>query len=82
MSSKKTGVDMAMSLERFANNRQANHGTGSLHGMVVQRLGYMITTGQFKAREVLPSAEELCQRLGVGRSVLREGLKVLSQKGF
>lgn len=55
---------------------------GSLHGMVVERLGFLIASGEFKAGDVLPNAEELSARLGVGRSVLREGLKVLSGKGM
>ncbi|MCO5066337.1 MAG: FadR family transcriptional regulator [Rhizobiaceae bacterium] len=56
--------------------------SGSLHGMVVERLGFLIASGEFKAGDVLPNADELSERLGVGRSVLREGLKVLSGKGM
>lgn len=55
---------------------------GSLHGMVVERLGFLIASGEFKAGDLLPNADDLSARLGVGRSVLREGLKVLSGKGM
>ena len=34
----------------------------------------LIASGEFKAGDVLPNADELSARLGVGRSVLREGL--------
>lgn len=50
--------------------------------MVVEQLGFLIASGEFKAGDVLPNADELSGRLGVGRSVLREGLKVLSGKGM
>lgn len=68
--------------ERFIGGRPARVGAGSLHGMVVERLGFLIASGEFKAGDVLPNADELSARLGVGRSVLREGLKVLSGKGM
>ena len=68
---------------RFAVGKPAARaGAGSLHGMVVERLGFLIASGEFKAGDVLPNADELSARLGVGRSVLREGLKVLSGKGM
>ncbi|SIQ58835.1 transcriptional regulator, GntR family [Rhizobium sp. RU35A] len=55
---------------------------GNLHEILVRRLGHMIVSGVFGAGEVLPPADELCQRFDVTRSVLREGLKVLSGKGM
>lgn len=67
---------------RFVGGRPGTRALGSLHGMVVERLGFLISSGAFKAGEVLPNTEELSARLGVGRSVLREGLKVLSGKGM
>lgn len=62
--------------------RIATRTAAGLHGMVVERLGFLIASGEFKAGDVLPNADELSARLGVGRSVLREGLKVLSGKGM
>lgn len=50
--------------------------------MVVEQLGFLIASGEFKAGDVLPNADDLSARLKVGRSVLREGLKVLSGKGM
>lgn len=55
---------------------------GNLHEILVRRLGHMIVSGAFGAGEALPPAEELCERFSVTRSVLREGLKVLSGKGM
>lgn len=66
----------------FMRERHARRAAASLHGMVVERLGFLIASGEFKAGDVLPNTEELSARLGVGRSVLREGLKVLSGKGM
>ncbi len=57
-------------------------GSGNLHEMAVQRLGFMIASGAFSAGDLLPGADELCALLGVGRSVLREALKILSGKGM
>lgn len=78
---KKSPFDLPMASGRFMGERPAAR-AGSLHGMVVERLGFLIAAGEFKAGDVLPNADELSARLGVGRSVLREGLKVLSGKGM
>lgn len=67
---------------RFMGNRPASRATAGLHGMVVEKLGFLIASGEFKAGDILPNATELSARLSVGRSVLREGLKVLSGKGM
>lgn len=71
-----------LSSGRFVRERPAARVAASLHGMVVEQLGFLIASGEFKAGDVLPNADELSARLGVGRSVLREGLKVLSGKGM
>lgn len=70
------------SIGHFVRERPAGRVSASLHGMVVEQLGFLIASGEFKAGDVLPNADELSARLGVGRSVLREGLKVLSGKGM
>lgn len=52
-----------------------------LHGIVVQQVGLMITTGRLGAdQQIVP--EQLCEQLGVSRSVIREALRVLQAKGM
>lgn len=82
MNNKKTLFTSPLAANPFARERQSARVSASLHGMVVERLGFLIASGEFKAGDVLPNADELSARLGVGRSVLREGLKVLSGKGM
>src|SRR5690242_3421838 len=41
-----------------------------------------IENGQFKPGDRLPSVEQLAQELSVGRSSIREGLRVLEAKGI
>jgi DNA-binding FadR family transcriptional regulator len=49
---------------------------------VVQRIGQEIVTGRLKAGEMLPNEADLCEQLGVSRSVLREAVRVLASKGL
>ena len=81
MNNKRKPFDTPVTGGRLMGNRSTAY-VGSLHGMVVERLGFLIASGEFEAGDVLPNADELSTRLGVGRSVLREGLKVLSGKGM
>jgi DNA-binding FadR family transcriptional regulator len=57
----------------------SSHG---LHGRLVHELGLRIVTGQFSAGDTLPTEEKLVVELGVGRSALREAVKVLAGKGL
>ncbi|WP_454818741.1 FadR/GntR family transcriptional regulator [Labrys neptuniae] len=82
MKKEKTLSSPANHNSRFIGNRPATRTAAGLHGMVVEKLGFLIASGEFKAGDILPNADELSARLGVGRSVLREGLKVLSGKGM
>lgn len=41
-----------------------------------------IKTGEWKTDQKLPSERELAEQYGVGRNVVREALKVLSEKGL
>ena len=82
MKNKDTPIYPSLPGGHFMGDRPATRAAGSLHGMVVERLGFLIASGEFKAGDNLPNADELSARLGVGRSVLREGLKVLSGKGM
>ncbi|MFN8622854.1 MAG: FadR/GntR family transcriptional regulator [Chloroflexota bacterium] len=53
-----------------------------LHQEVVHRLGLAIVRGEYAAGETLPRADDLAVELGVSRTVLREGMKVLAEKGL
>ena len=52
------------------------------HGRVVHTLGLRIAGGDLAPGEPLPTEEELVGELGVGRSALREAMKVLGGKGL
>lgn len=52
------------------------------HGRVVHTLGARIASGGLAPGEPLPTEEELVGELGVGRSALREAMKVLGGKGL
>lgn len=52
------------------------------HQVVVQRLSQAITQGFFAAGEHLPSERELCEQLGVSRTIVREAIRVLAAQGI
>lgn len=53
-----------------------------LHGQVVHSLGELIVRGTFPPGSAVPTEEQLVEQLGLGRSALREGIKVLAGKGL
>jgi DNA-binding FadR family transcriptional regulator len=55
---------------------------GARHGLVVHTLGPQIVRGDRKPGESVPTEEALVTELGVGRSAIREGVKVLAGKGL
>lgn len=55
--------------------------SGGLHGYVVNELGGEIAQGKLAAGAVL-SMTDLCERFGVSRSVIREGLRALESLGL
>jgi GntR family transcriptional regulator, galactonate operon transcriptional repressor len=55
---------------------------GARHGRVVHLLGQRIVAGALGPGELLPTEGELVAELGVGRSAVREGVKVLAGKGL
>lgn len=53
-----------------------------LHQEVVHQLGLAIVRGDHAPGEVLARGDELAASIGVSRTVLREAMKVLSEKGM
>ncbi len=51
----------------------------SLSDVLAGRIANAITSGKFIPLSQLPSERELCEQFGVGRSTLREALKVLQE---
>lgn len=54
----------------------------SLHQQVIHELGSQIIGGTLGEGDRLPNAEELSDELGVSRTVTREALRVLEEKGL
>ncbi|CAE6953105.1 MULTISPECIES: transcriptional regulator GlcC [Pseudomonas] len=50
--------------------------------VVAERIERLIVDGVLKAGQPLPSERRLCEKLGISRSALREGLKVLRGRGI
>ncbi len=53
-----------------------------LHREVVQQLGLRIVRGEYRPGQVLARGDELAASMGVSRTVLREAMKVLADKGL
>jgi DNA-binding FadR family transcriptional regulator len=68
-----SGAAMSVGFQSFNN---------SLHAAAVDAIGRWIVQGKFQPGDVLPNAEDTRDLIGVGRSVLREAIKVLAGKGL
>jgi DNA-binding FadR family transcriptional regulator len=55
---------------------------GRRHSRVVHDLGSAIVRGRISPGALMPTENELVEEYGVGRSALREGVKVLAGKGL
>ena len=51
-------------------------------GGVVSDLGCRIVSGEWRSGDILPTETELMGQLGVGRSVVREAMRILNAKGL
>lgn len=49
---------------------------------VAERIEHLISAGVLKIGQPLPSERRLCEKLGVSRSALREGLRILRGRGI
>jgi DNA-binding FadR family transcriptional regulator len=70
------GADLAVRLPVDASGRRG------LHALVVRQLGLRIVRGDLLPNETLPNEDELSEQLGVSRTVVREAVKVLREKGL
>ena len=68
--------------EKFDLGRSLAVSRGGLHERVTNEIGLRIVRGDLEPGQVLPNESELGTQLGVGRSVMREAIKVLASKGF
>ena len=53
-----------------------------LADVVAERIERLIVDGVLKVGQALPSERRLCEKLGISRSALREGLRVLRGRGI
>lgn len=53
-----------------------------LHSDVVAHIGAKIIGGEYAVGQILPREEEFVEELAIGRSVVREALRVLASKGL
>jgi DNA-binding FadR family transcriptional regulator len=53
-----------------------------LASVVVEDLAELIIDGTFAEGDVLPTEPELCEEFGFSRTVVREGLKLLEERGL
>ena len=57
--------------------------SGNLHSRVTKALGLRLIRAQDTGEQVaFPNEAEMCEQLGVSRSILREAVKVLADKGM
>ena len=61
---------------------QANTYHRKLYQYIVDEIGQRIIKGKYRPEEVLPTEDQLSGELKVSRGVLREAIKVLTQKGL
>lgn len=54
----------------------------TFHQQVVEQLGRDICSGRFRPGQLLPPENELCERFGYSRIVIREAIKSLVAKGM
>ncbi|MEG0052899.1 MAG: FadR/GntR family transcriptional regulator [Comamonas sp.] len=63
-------------------NAPRSQGSSKVHTQVVDAIGQLIVAPPFGPNTTLPNEEELCTRLCVSRTAIREAIKVLGAKGM
>ena len=71
------GVQAHPARERSAPRRPARFAA-----VVVEELAQQIISGAFAEDDVLPTEPALCEQFGFSRTVIREGLKLLEERGL
>ncbi|MBS1798398.1 MAG: FadR family transcriptional regulator [Acidobacteria bacterium] len=71
-----------MSLKKTSQIKLKPIHKSSISDNIVQQLIALISSGELKAGQRLPSERDLCLRFGAGRSSLREALRCLSIMGI
>ena len=61
---------------------EKNNDRRQVADVVAERIERLIVDGVLKAGQALPSERRLCEKLGISRSALREGLRVLRGRGI
>jgi DNA-binding FadR family transcriptional regulator len=66
----------------FARDGNASKRPGRLASVVVEELVHAIVSGKLAEGEVLPTEPTLCEEFGFSRTVIREALKLLEERGL
>ena len=66
----------------MGDNMHTNTYHRKLYQYIVDEIGQRIIRGEYRAEDVLPTEDQLSAELRVSRGVLREAIKVLTQKGL
>jgi DNA-binding FadR family transcriptional regulator len=66
----------------WSDNMHANTYHRKLYQYIVDEIGQRIIRGKYRTEDVLPTEDQLSSELHVSRGVLREAIKVLTQKGL
>lgn len=69
-------------LPSIAKKNAAPKTRGGLHRKVVDHIAMQIIGGEFVVGSSLPVEADLCEAMGVGRSSVREAMRVLADKGM
>jgi DNA-binding FadR family transcriptional regulator len=67
---------------RLASDGRASWRPGRLASVVVEELAHQIIGGAFSAGDILPTEPALCEQFGFSRTVVREGVKLLEERGL
>ena len=65
-----------------ARERTAPRRPARFAAVVVEELGQQIISGALAEDDVLPNEPALCEQFGLSRTVIREGLKLLEERGL
>jgi len=63
-------------------SNEPNNDRRQVADVVAERIERLIVDGVLKVGQALPSERRLCEKLGISRSALREGLRVLRGRGI